>query len=180
VARPLAPDPFAGAARLSAVLGEHALLIGGLAVAAWGFVRATEDIELVSDLGPDALRRRLKAAGIATEVARGNTDEGDIPWVVQGRIEDMPFQVLPPLTAIAWDRARIVPLPGGGELRVVDLDALLRLKLRAGGPKDLMDIAELLALYPDREEDARRTAEAYGVTEKLDVWLARRRPRTRR
>jgi inorganic triphosphatase YgiF len=62
-------------------------------------------------------------------------------------------------------------------LRIVDLDGLLRLKLRAGGPQDLMDAAHLILQHPDRIATAREAARAYRLEDKLDVWL--NDPRTR-
>ncbi len=173
-------DAFRAAARLSALLGDHGAIIGGLAVSAWGFVRATEDVDFVSDLAPSALVRQLASAGVRTELKRGDILEGDIPWVVEGEIDGFPFQIMPPLAPVEWSRARVVPLVQGGALRVVDLDTLLRLKLRAGGPKDLMDVSELLALHPDRLPGARNAAEAYGVSSLLETWIKGRRPRRRR
>jgi hypothetical protein len=62
-------------------------------------------------------------------------------------------------------------------LRIINLDALLRLKLRAGGPQDLMDAAHLILQHPDRIAAAREAARAYRLEDKLDVWL--NDPRTR-
>jgi len=60
---------------------------------------------------------------------------------------------------------------------VVDLEGLVRLKLRAGGPQDLMDTAALVLRHPDLLEKAREIALAYSVdlADKLDVWLGDRR-----
>ena len=54
---------------------------------------------------------------------------------------------------------------------MVDLDGLIRLKLRAQGAQDLLDVAMLLYEHPDRLEWTRSLARAYGVSEKLDLWL---------
>ena len=43
-------DPLGVAARLADILGERTFVIGGYAVAAWGFARATEDVDLAVDL----------------------------------------------------------------------------------------------------------------------------------
>ena len=77
---------------------------------------------------------------------------------------------------IAWDRA--VPLDiGGGTLKVVDLDGLLQLKFRAGGPQDLLDAARLVLLHPETEARARELATAYRVLDRFETWL--RDPRIR-
>jgi hypothetical protein len=57
-------------------------------------------------------------------------------------------------------------------LRVVDLDGLIRLKLLAQGPRDLMDVAALMLRHPERVAAAREAARSYGVLERLDQWLA--------
>jgi hypothetical protein len=166
-----ADELTSAAVRLSAILGESALLIGGLAVSAWGHVRATEDIDFVSSLSPDALRQRLADHRISTELRRGDRLEGDIPWVLHGKLGSVSFQVLPPLVPIAWENATRVTLPGGGELRIVALPDLIRLKLRAGGPRDLWDVAELLRRYPEMRDDARKWASELARLEELDSWL---------
>jgi hypothetical protein len=66
---------------------------------------------------------------------------------------------------------------GGTVLKIVDLDGLVRLKLRAGGPQDLMDAAHLLLQHPDHIARAREAARAYRLEDKLDIWL--NDPRTR-
>lgn len=57
----------------------------------------------------------------------------NILWVLHGKWAQVTFQVLPPLVPLAWDKAMLVSMPDGTELRVVDLPDLIRLKLRAGG-----------------------------------------------
>ena len=59
----------------------------------------------------------------------------------------------------------------GNAVRVVDLDGLLRLKLRAAGPQDLLDAAQLLRKHPEMLEQVRPVAEAYGQWERLESWL---------
>jgi len=59
-----------------------------------------------------------------------------------------------PLVPIAWDQALSTEI-GGGTLKVVDLDGLLRLKFRAGGPQDLLDAARLVLRHPEFGGQAR-------------------------
>lgn len=166
-----ADDLASTAARLSSILGDSALLIGGLAVSAWGHVRATEDIDFVSSLEPGELQRRLTDHGIPTELRRGDLLEADLPWVLHGKVGSVSFQILPPLISIAWENATRVTLPGGGELRIVSLADLIKLKLRAGGPRDLWDVAELLRRYPEMRDDAREWASGLDRLRELDSWL---------
>ena len=169
-------DPLRVAARLVALLGDRALIIGGYAVAAWGFSRATEDVDLAVDLTAAEAERRLTTAGLEVRKTRGDVHEGDIAWVLSGQAEGVPFQVMPPPVVVDWSRAREIVI-GGARLKVVDLQDLLRLKLKAGGPKDLMDVTELLASHPELTAETKKIAAAYGVGPDLDLWIARRRPR---
>jgi len=65
-------DLARAAGGLSSILGDICLLIGGLAVSAWGHVRATEDIDFVSSLEPEALQELLAMHAIPTELKRGD------------------------------------------------------------------------------------------------------------
>ena len=169
-------DPLRVAARLVGLLGDRALLIGGYAVAAWGFSRATEDVDLAVDLTATEAQRRLTTGGLEVRKTRGDVHEGDIAWVLSGQVEGVPFQIMPPPVVLDWSRAREIVI-GGSRLKVVDLQDLLCLKLKAGAPKDLMDVTELLAAHPDLTTETKKIAAAYGVGPNLDLWIARRRPR---
>ena len=169
-------DPLRVAARLADILGERTFVIGGYAVAAWGFTRATEDVDLAVDLTAAEAKRRLTRAGLAIRKARGDVLEGDLPWVLSGEMDGVPFQVMPPPVAVDWSRARQIEV-GGATLKVVGLRDLLRLKLKAAGPKDFMDIAELLGAYPDLTAETQAAADAYGVGDELTRWLTHLRPR---
>ena len=159
------------ALRLSRALGEECLLIGAGALSVWGHVRATRDIDFVTRLPPAKIRKRLAAAGIASLVRRGGPLEGDPPWVVCGTLEGFRFDVLPPVVPLDWERAVTVPLAEGKAIKAVDLDGLIRLKLRAGGPQDLLDVAVLLRQHPDHVPAARALAEAYGIWRQVEAWI---------
>ncbi len=169
--KPDAETIEAAATALAAALGEAAVLIGGLAVSAWGYVRATDDVDFIARLPVAEVVARLAKAGIESRVLKGNALEGDIPWCVKGRISGFAFDVLPPLVPLEFDLAVPVALGSGREVRVVDLDGLLRLKLRAGGPQDLLDAAQLLRRHPEQLERIRPIAEAYRLWPQLERWL---------
>ena len=164
-------DLTKAAGRLASILGDACLLIGGLAVSAWGHIRATEDIDFVTSLEPEELQELLSTREIPTELKRGDVLEGDLPWVLHGKVGQVTFQVLPPLVPLAWDKATLVSMPDGTELRVVDLPDLIRLKLRAGGSGDLWDVAVLLQKHPDMHDAARQWADDIGRLKDLDAWL---------
>ena len=153
------------AIRVARALGEEdCVLIGGLAVGAHGYVRATTDVDfVVRDL--DAAGKRLLEQGLPVERLRGDFS------CLRGMVGEVRFDVLPPLVPIQWDRAITVSLEGGATIRVIDLESLIRLKLKAGGPKDLMDIAALVLRHPEQLERAQELAVAYRILDKLDIWL---------
>jgi hypothetical protein len=160
------------AVRIAAALGEDGVLVGGLAVAAWGYVRATDDVDFVAQLPASVVLEKLDAAGITSSLQKGEglLDDG-IEWCVRGEIGGVVFDVLPPVVPLHLERAVEVRLSKGSTVRVVDLDGLLRLKLKAGGPQDLLDAAQLLRKHPERREDVRPVAEAYGQWDQLQRWL---------
>ena len=86
-------------------------------------------------------------------------------------IDGLPFDVLPELVPIHWDLAPLVETPSAGGLRVVPLQDLIALKLKAQGAKDLMDAAMLVLLHPGLEAHARELATAYGGLDRFEVWL---------
>jgi hypothetical protein len=127
----------------------------------------------------DSLRKR----GIKAKLTRGEPVEGEFPRV-RGEVDGICFDVLPSLVPLDWSRAIDLQVNGKRRLKVVDLDGLLWIKIRSGGPQDLVDVAMLVLLHPEKQEGALEIAEAYGVSRTLDRWLedprlkARARPRT--
>ena len=156
---------------LAEVLGENGVLVGGMAVGAHGYVRATDDVDFVARMPLTEVRERLRTLGIKATIHRGNVLEGDFDCL-KGTVDGIRFDVMPPLVALEWDRAIEVPMTKKRRLRVVDLDGLIRLKLRAQGPRDLMDVAALTLRHPERLVAVREVARSHGVLERLDPWLA--------
>ncbi|HET7291008.1 MAG TPA: hypothetical protein VFM88_01160 [Vicinamibacteria bacterium] len=159
------------ALRVARSLGEgNCLLVGGLAVAAHGYVRATTDVDFVTRLPLAEASALLKGHGIAAELRRGDVLEGDFPCIL-ATVDGARVDVMPPLVALDWERAIEIPLDRGARLLVVDLAGLIRLKLRAGGPKDLMDVAALVLQHPEHLGRARELATAYRAADRLETWL---------
>jgi hypothetical protein len=156
--------------RLARLLGsDECVLIGGLAVGAHGYVRATDDLDFICRQSLAVSREKLRKAGIETRLLRGDVLDGGFRCL-KGDFDGIPFDVLPPLVPIVWGRAVTLEI-GGGTLKVVDLDALLQLKFRAGGPQDLLDAARLVMLHPETEARAREFATAYRALDRFEVWL---------
>ncbi|MBI2369488.1 MAG: nucleotidyl transferase AbiEii/AbiGii toxin family protein [Deltaproteobacteria bacterium] len=160
-------------ARLAALFQERNVpyaLIGGLAVAAWGAPRATEDIDLLADVGPSSeLDSALRAAGFEPEWRRGDPDD-PIPLLLRLRSASGP-EIDVVCATRAWEREMLnrsvrLRIPEGPETSVIAVEDLIVLKLMAGGPSDLADVADLLERVgplPDLE----RQAAARGVSDLL-------------
>jgi hypothetical protein len=159
-------DLLAVAGRLAAAIGPgETAIVGALAVAAHGYVRATDDVDLVSRLPLADVVARLRDAGIEAVLRKRDMLEGDFSTVT-GTLDGVRFDVLPPLVVIRWEKTHAVSAEGR-TLRVVDLQDLLLLKMRAGGIADLVDAAMLVLLYPDEAESARAAAAAYRLEDRF-------------
>ncbi|MFQ5828512.1 MAG: nucleotidyl transferase AbiEii/AbiGii toxin family protein [Candidatus Methylomirabilia bacterium] len=160
-------------ARLVAVFQKRRVsyaLMGGLAVAAWGVPRATEDIDLLADASPSPeLDAALRAAGFEAEWRRGDAND-PIPLLLRlGSGSGPEIDVV--CATRAWEREMLgrsigVRMPEGPETPVVAVEDLIVLKLMAGGPGDLADVADLLERAGPLSELEKR-AEARGVSELL-------------
>jgi hypothetical protein len=129
-------------------------LIGGLAVAARGAVRATRDIDLLVDLPFQealSMERSLTESGFRATFHRGAADD-PIVGVLRLTVPLAGAEVSCDLIFASreWQRQTVT------NATTVDLDSfavrvaqsadLFLLKLYAGGPQDLIDAAELLKL----------------------------------
>jgi hypothetical protein len=135
--------------RLLRFLGEEdAALAGGMAVNAHGFIRATRDVDIIVSIPLEEARKRLEGHGVGARLFRGDPIEGGfscLKGVIGRGSAAVPFDVLPQLVPL--DPGRMVELTVAGyALRVVDLETLIRLKLKAGSVKDLHDVAILVLL----------------------------------
>lgn len=132
------------------------MLVGGLAVNAWGYLRATRDVDLVPDPAQENLARldgllkeldgkvdvggkMLAASAISTFLRTGDrtlvvTKFGDVD-VLQGLPQVLPFSTL---DAQAMD----VEL-GGLVVRVCSLEHLMQMKRASDRPRDREDLEAL-------------------------------------
>jgi hypothetical protein len=141
-----------------------------LAVGAHGYVRATDDLDFITSLRFLEVEEKLRKDVPDLRRLRGDVLDGGFDCL-KGTLDGVPFDILPPLVAIDWSRSIEIVL-GAGRLRVVELEALIALKLRAQGPQDLIDTAMLVLLHPETRKRSRELAVSYGVAEKLDRRLA--------
>jgi len=137
-------------------------LIGGLAVSAWGMVRATEDIDLLADSSPSPLRnptlqgnvqRHLEKRGCRVEWRIGDPDD-PIPLLLR---VGLPKPLRPIGADILWAHRnwhrealarRIIVRISRLQLYVLHPEDLILMKLDAGGPLDLLDVERLLSNSP--------------------------------
>lgn len=153
---------------LSKVLGNTTAVIGGIAVNAWGFSRNTGDVDFASALSPQILLERLLSLGIAARLRTGDPDD-PLPWVVAGHYRQTGFQIIPNMSGIDFGASIVLP---GTEVRIVDLEGLIRTKIYAGGPKDLWDVANLVLMYPDALNMALEEAKKHQLENRLREWIS--------
>jgi hypothetical protein len=131
--------------------GVEYALVGGLAVAVWGAPRATQDIDLL--VRPEALAAALAAARRSgfdvparlmtfpdgMRLQRVSRLEGDSLLTLDLMLVDANLEE-------AW-RTRLRLETATGPLWVITREALIAMKVAAGRPQDVADIARL------REQD---------------------------
>jgi len=164
------------------LLQQHkveAVVIGAVALAAYHYVRQTEDIDLGvnADLSQlIAVAKSLRTAGYTTELR-----EPDMADPLGGVIDVRgPFGLLQIISfaerfpAVIDDAVRTSALSvrEGSPLKLVPLPHLIALKLYAGGYKSKADIVELMARNPDLDLDEVRalcqTYRLHGLEELID------------
>ena len=170
-------------------------LIGGLAVSAWGAVRATQDIDLLADSDPspiktprlrDDLKRFFEAQRCTVEWRVGDSDD-PIPLLLR---LNFGTAFKGPEVDILWAHRRWHQEAlqrrleiKSGRLRVFLLhpEDLILMKLDAGGPQDLLDVQAMLASHPpDLDiEHLKRNAARIRVQKLLDNCLREATEKTR-
>lgn len=142
------------------------VLVGGLAVNAWGYLRATRDIDVVPEQGADNLANLdgvLKGLGGKVEVDDGLLDSnsisiflrtGDRTLVVTdlGRVDVL--QGLPQIPNFAALDAEAVDVDMDGLIvRVCSLEHLLAMKRASERPRDRDDLEALEAAQAEADEE---------------------------
>ncbi len=129
-------------------------VIGAMAAAIYGVVRASLDADAVISLPPHELGdlgREYRAAGLGTELRDGDPDDpiGAVLVISDnyGNRVDL-LSGLRGLDRAAFIRAIEVPLQGRG-LRFVSREDFIAMKLFAHGPQDLSDARYALEAAPE-------------------------------
>jgi len=124
-------------------------LIGGLSVSVWKTPRGTRDIDFLVSLDSiehiDKFCRALETEGLAPDVLIG--DAGDpVPYLVKVSHKGVPVDML--ISTKKWEDEAVsnsVAIEFHGEvIPVISAEYLIVMKLKAGGPRDLLDAQELL------------------------------------
>lgn len=154
------------------LLHQHkidAVVIGAVALAAYHYVRQTEDINLGVNADLSSLRRVLDTlinAGFTAALREPDTDD-PLGGVIDvsgsfGQLQIVNFGGRFP--AVIDDAVRLSNLAvrEGSPLKLVPLPHLIALKLYAGGHKSKADIVELLARNPELDlNETRSVCERY-------------------
>lgn len=180
-------QPFAlVVGRLQKLLGTASLqleiqirfaLIGGLAVSAWGVIRATQDIDLLADSDPSPIGSRpvrnklqqfFQENDCAVEWRVGESDD-PIPLLLRLNLSGGLSQ---PEADILWAhrrwhqdalQRRLEVKSGRLRLSVLHPEDLILMKLDAGGPQDLLDVQALLNCRPPELNIDRLKKKAAGL-----------------
>lgn len=155
--------------------GAGVAVIGAMALAAHGYVRATDDFDLATTTNPfGALRRvrdALAARGHDVELREPDMEDPLGGVLVVEAEGASPVEVVNYLNPFAPSRglvgadavATAAALQEGG-LPVVDLPHLIALKLYAGGRKNELDVLEVLASNPATDRGTiRDLCERFGL-----------------
>ncbi len=141
------------------------VVVGGLAVLAWGYVRSTDDIDIVPDPDPDNLDRlvallerlggRVKVGEdlLAASAISTFVHTGDLTIVATelGRVDVLQGLPTVPSYATLNERAHEAEI-GDVTVRICSLGDLREMKRAAGRPVDVADL-EALAIAHDEPAD---------------------------
>jgi hypothetical protein len=150
------------------------LIVGGLAVNAHGFLRATRDLDLVIQLSPENLRIGLEslfATGYrlaipvcvddfadASKRETWRVEKGMIVlklWSDDHRRTPIDIFVYEPFDFdLEFEKSVLTELGNGESARIVALAALIQMKTEAGRDQDLVDIEELRRVERLKNEEA--------------------------
>lgn len=154
-------------------------LIGGFAVAAWGYPRATQDFDFAAAIGssdPQAV-----AASLGGRYEAGDPDDplrGVIHLSVGLGHELVPLQLVlfPPALADLIFRHVEPVLLMEHHVPVVSWQVLVLLKLYAGGPQDRIDADHILRARQPQQADLESLQGLAASVDLLEEWKALSRP----
>ena len=145
--------------------GVRYLVVGGLAVAAHGYLRFTKDVDLVVELAPDNIERAftaLRSLGYKPTVPITSSQfanaELRASWIRDKGMQVLQFwcdaHIETPIDVFVvepfpfdqeYQNALTKPLHGATPVRFVSLSTLIKMKEAAGRRQDIDDVAHLKA-----------------------------------
>ncbi|MFV8752235.1 hypothetical protein ACNOYE_16935 [Nannocystaceae bacterium ST9] len=160
--------------------GARSAVIGAVALAIHGHVRATRDLDLATEIDPAmqlrALSAKARAQGWTVDLQMPDQDDplGGVLTVTGDDFDPVqvvnfhnPFRTSPnPAREALIGAVDMHAVPG---LKVVRVEELVLLKLYAGGIKGLVDVHELLEAHPEVDRAALRgRAARFGLEREFD------------
>ena len=157
-------------------------LIGGIAVGSWVPPRATKDIDLLfvfksgKTATVESLKNRLEKNGWEVTVRKGDFED-NLPFSISITDENGETIDLIPSThkweeKIVADAEKLL-IFNEIELPVVNPEGLIVLKLKAGGPQDIVDIGTLLLKRGINKEKLNNLAKKARVDKNLAKLLGK-------
>ena len=163
--------------------GIRSAIIGAVALAARGYPRATADLDLATFTPPypglTQVNRALQARGLTAEF-RDPDAKDPLGGVI--RVEVDPVREIDVVNFLnPWSGGPDVIVEAiaqadnglieGCVIPVVTLPHLVAIKLYGGGPKNRLDVGELLLRQPDSLTETRALCERFGYERALDTVL---------
>lgn len=155
--RPATWDDVKTLARYLEEAGVEYALVGGYAIAAHGFNRFTEDIDLLVEPSANNAKRWIAALAKLPDGAAGELQQDpdvfarDKTYAI--RINDeFTIDVMPSIAGLSWTdmQPHVTTIDiGGSAVRILDLAGLLKTK-QGVRPKDQMDAAVITAALEKR------------------------------
>ncbi|MBI5058019.1 MAG: nucleotidyltransferase [Nitrospirae bacterium] len=148
------------------------VLIGGLSVSVWGLPRGTRDVDLLVSLESTnkitAFCRALNAEGFTTELCKGGIAD-PVPYLIKARKKDVPIDMIIATKKLEEEAVlNAVMLDFKGvKISVISPEYLIVMKLKAGGPRDLLDVKELLQMKALDMESITNLAKRFRADKRL-------------
>lgn len=156
------------ASKVAAAIGQsECVVIGGVCASLLGIGRPTEDVDLAALGEPEDLLNRLRSSGIEATLRRADGLD-PLPWVIAGRIDGIPVQILP--AAFVGDPAEATALDELG-FRMLTTAQFIDAKMRAGGWRDLYDVGRLVLVHPELRAHALHVADERRVRDRFVMVL---------
>jgi predicted nucleotidyltransferase len=140
--------------------GVAFVLVGGVAVTLHGYVRFTDDVDLLIERTPENIERLLASLagygeGFAAELDAADFDDAEGAIRIVEEVESAQLDLFTRMSGLTHEDllrdADIFVLPNGLKIHYASMAALIELKERSGREKDRLDANALRQLKADPE-----------------------------